>query len=608
MKEKWKIIGSMLEDEYDIEVQPSYEGWGAGYDPKSLPLTEMWMKGELEDIPPLAKLPMGVVFYVPDLMKKPEDYAINAVRHEIELLIRSDFYLWRLGQREFFRFGYSPTAFLVLYAVLESLKTDEEILKTHPQSLHALRHRYDDILQELQEGPYPYHQFALDFIRMWLGKPLESKPEYQKKLFDLRRSFEEYLSSKNRTAYDIFMEEIFGKYRILIEKSQELNHVDLLLDEARGRVRQDAHKGRIMTDLLGKLPQGIQNLIRSRVSSDALCMSEEEVSDVIKSLRSIPEWMRDYIKQMSYIDMVERDLRFLAYFLPKTLEVDVEHKGFITFLVKSWEETSSSGAGSLSEDTKGSSEGMGRYRAYLRTVSPYVESLKRKFQRLLPVEEESFSGGYVHGRRLNVKKLPTEVPIKRGRIFQRRELPERKVMCFKLLMDISSSMKKEGKIENALRSLILVCEVLYSMGMPFSIDVFNEHVRRLKDFNEDYNLTKPKLLHLLDRLGGTTDIGKALLFSAEDMERFSKANRMKGVLIVFSDGEPTKGLKGSDLKNLIRELKGKSPVVGIGLGHTKNYIEEYFENSGIRVESVSKLPFAFSFVVENYLRRLELPV
>ncbi len=563
------------------------------------------MRGEMEDIPPVARLPRGVIFSVSDLMKKTEDYAINTVRHEIELLLRTDFFLWRLGQREFFRFGYAPTAFLVLYALLESLKTDEKILRIHPQSLYALRQRYEDILQSIKENIYPYHQFALDFVRMWLGKPLESKPEYQKKLFDLRKSFEEYLNSENRIAYDIFMEEFFGKYRILVEKSQELNYMDLLLDEARGRVRQDAHRGRIMTDLLGKLPQEIQNIVKSRVSSHAWDIPEEEVYAVVKSLRSIPEWMRDYIKQMSYIDMMERDLKFLAYFLPKTLETDIEHKGFITFLVKSWEEMWSFTSG---KDSGKGSEGMDMYRVYLRSVSPYVESLKRKFQRLLPVEEESFSGGYVCGRRLNTKKLPTEVPIKRGRIFQRREVPERKVMCFKLLMDISSSMKKENKIGNALKSIILMCEVLDSMGMPFSIDVFNEHVMRLKGFDENYNLTKPKLLQLPNRLGGTTDIGKALLFSAEDMEKFSKSNRMKGVLIIFSDGKPTRGLKGSDLKSLIKELKGKFPVVGIGLGQTKNYIEEYFEDSGIRVDSVFKLPFAFSFVVENYLRRLEFSV
>ncbi len=607
MKEKWKVISSVLSDEYDIEVQPSYEGWGAGYDPKSLPLTEMWMKGEIEDIPHVAKIPRGIVFAVTDFIKRTEDYTINAIRHEIELLLNSDFYLWRLGQREFFRFGYSPASFVVLYAVLESMKVDELLINNHPSSVYAIRQRYEEILDNLKDATYPHYQFVLDILRLWLGKDLTSNAEIQKKVLDLRNYIESYLSSKNKDAYEILMNDIFGKYRILLEKSQQLNYVDLLLDEAKGKTRQDGHKGRIMTDVLSKLPQKVQEFIKENTQSSATQMFDEDVSEILKSLKTLPEWMRDYVKQMSYIDLLERDLRFLSFFLPKTLEVDVEHKGFITFIVKGWEDVSSSSALSASGSTsKGSGESQGKYRYYLKSVLPYVESLKRKFQRLLPVEEEFFGGAYTYGKRLNTKKLSTEIPIKRGKIFKRREIPERKIMAFKLLMDISSSMKREEKIDNAVKSLILVSEVLYQLGMPFSIDVFNDKAYRLKEFTEDYSTAKGKLINLFNSLGGTTDIGKALMFSFEDLDNFSKSNRMKGALILFSDGEPTRGVKGFDLKSLIRELKGKLPIVGIGLGITKNYIEEYFEGTGIRVENVAKLPFAFSFILENYLRRLEM--
>jgi len=48
-----------LEEEFDIEVQPSYEGWGAGYDPKFLPLLEIWAKGEVEEVPQGVRIPRG---------------------------------------------------------------------------------------------------------------------------------------------------------------------------------------------------------------------------------------------------------------------------------------------------------------------------------------------------------------------------------------------------------------------------------------------------------------------------------------------------------------------------------------------------------------------
>jgi hypothetical protein len=70
MKDKWKAIANLLEKETGIMVEPSYEGWGAGYDPVYVPLLEMWARGELEEIPPIAKVPKGVVFNVLELSKK----------------------------------------------------------------------------------------------------------------------------------------------------------------------------------------------------------------------------------------------------------------------------------------------------------------------------------------------------------------------------------------------------------------------------------------------------------------------------------------------------------------------------------------------------------
>ena len=45
MRERWKVIAALLEEEFSLEVQPSYEGWGAGYEPKYLPLIEVWEGG-----------------------------------------------------------------------------------------------------------------------------------------------------------------------------------------------------------------------------------------------------------------------------------------------------------------------------------------------------------------------------------------------------------------------------------------------------------------------------------------------------------------------------------------------------------------------------------
>ncbi len=620
MKEKWKAIAHLLEEEFDIEVQPSYEGWGAGYDPKFLPLLEMWAKGEVEEIPPAVRVPRGVLFNVVEFMRRNDDFIVNAIRHEIALLLNTHFPSWRFGQREVFRAGYVPTAFLVLFAVLESLKVDQYIVDTNPSAFIALKRRYKEILKDVP-APYPYHQLALSFIYSWINEEIPYGEEVKHYHNTMEKSFHEFLKEKNpQNAYDIVMEELWQKFRVLVDTSKELNYVDLLIEEAQGKKRDDAHRARIMTDILSKFPENLREYIHANKHRRATELPREDIKRINKFLEGIPDWMKDYMKQMSYLSLLESDIAFLNYFLPKTLEVDVEHRGFISFIFKAWDEVSASQ--SLKSKRKQEEEELSdmdkkfkkehgltqeqfqKYRLILKSVLPYVEHFKRKFDNFLPQEEEHWSGRYHRGKRLNFKKLPTEVSIKRGRIFMRREVPERKELIFELLMDISSSMKKEEKILNALKSLILFSEVLDRLGMPFSIKAFNENVYTLKDFNEDYKVAKSRILDLLNSLGGSTDLSKAVSVGVESLEVVSKKEGKRGVLILFTDGQPTRGLKGEELKYLISQAKKKIPVIAVGVGEATRMVKDYFEKTGISVEDISKLPSVFSFIMENQFKRL----
>lgn len=617
MKERWKVMAKLLEEEFDIEVQPSYEGWGAGWDPRYLPLLEMWARGEVEDVPPGVRRPKGVVFSVLDFLRRTEDYAVNSVRHEISYLLNTYFPHWRLGQREVFRAGYVPTSFLVLFSVLESLKADERLLEDTPSSIFGLKRRLKDILSTLKPD-YPHHQLAVSLIYRWLGEEVDLPLEIKRYTQSMEKSFYEYLREKDaQTAYDILMEELWPKFRVLVDEAKQLSYVDLLLEEARGRKREDSHRGRIMTDVLKKLPEGYQEIVRGFKDGKASDVPEVDRREILKAMNSLPDWMREYVNQMSYLHILERDMILIREFLPKTVEVEIEHKGFLSFLFKGWEEGVGSSLSKKAENPEELSERdrrfrkeyglteeeLRRYQTLMRGILPYVEYFKRKFDNLFPKEEE-WGGAHLSGRRLNFKKLSTEVPIRRGRIYLRREVPQRKELAFELLVDVSSSMKKEEKILSAVKSLLLVSEVLSRLGMPFSIKVFNDNVYELKGFEEDYKAAKAKIVELISEVGGGTDLGKAISVGLESLEVYIKSTHRRGILILFTDGEPTRGLKGEELKSFILQAKRKFPIAGIGVGEATKLVKEYFDRTGICVEDVSKLPSAFSFLIENQLRRL----
>jgi len=56
-----------------------------------------------------------------------------------------------------------------------------------------------------------------------------------------------------------------------------------------------------------------------------------------------------------------------------------------------------------------------------------------------------------------------------------------------------------------------------------------------------------------------------------------KKEHKKGVLILFTDGQPTKGLKGDELKYMISQMKMKIPIVAIGVREATYMVKEYFE-------------------------------
>ncbi len=619
MKERWRALASLISEEFGIEVQPSYEGWGSGWDPKHLPLMEAWARGEVDHIPAEVRKPKGIVFSVVDLMRKNEEVSLSVLRHEAGYLLNTYFPHWRTGQREVFRAGYVPTSFLVLFAVLESLKADAKVVSEVPSAREGFKRMYRELLGEVQAS-YLHHRVALSLVYKWIGDEVPFGPEETKYADSLDRFVHEYLREEDpQTSYDILMEDLWPRFRTLVDTARDINYVDLLIDEARGRRREDAHRGRIMTDVLSKLPERIRDLVYSFKNSKAESMEIETRKEILKVLGNLPDWMRDYMKQMSYLDMLDRDLKFLRHFLPRTLEVDIEHRGFLTFIFKAWEEDRAlSSLRSMTKKEENLSERdrkfmkehglkeeeFRRYRAMMRTVLPYVDYFRRRFDSLLPQEEERWGGAYIRGKRLNFRKIPTEVPIRRGKIYARKEVPERKNLAFELLLDVSASMRKEDKITNAIRSLILFSEVLDRLGMPFSVKVFNESVYEIKGFEEDYRTVKARIMEVASRIGGGTDLGKAVSVGLESLELFTKKTGMRGIMILFTDGEPTRGIKGEDLKSYILQVKQRFPVVGVGVGEATRMVKEYFDRTGISVQDISKLPSAFSFVIENQLKRL----
>ncbi len=605
MRDRWRAVASLLSREFALEVHPSHI-WGAGYDPGHTTLLESWARGELEDLPEEMRRPKGVLFDPKDLFGEGESFAVSAVRHEICYLLWTHFPVWYSGQREVLRAGYPPTAFVLLLSVLESLRVDEQLVGLHPSSADSLRERYRRILSSLR-AEYPHQRAALSLIRRWLGeeRPQESLPE---------KLLQEYLRERDpQRSYDILMEDIWARFRVLVDRSVELNRIDLLLEEAKGGRRKGGGGGRIMTDLLRRLPQRVQRSLAEHKERSAVDLPQGLRKEVLRALSSLPDWMRGYMDQMSFMDMVERDLGLLRSFLPRCLGVDVEHRELLSFVFREWKGAGVVGGGRAVKTSvdRGyvrefglTEEEFRTYRVVLRDVLPHVDHLRRMFSALLPEEEERWSGGYPRGRRMDLRRLSRELSTGGGRVYMRRDQPVRRELAFGLLVDLSSSMRKREKLESAIRALVLVCEALDRLGMPFSVGFFNDRVETLKGFQDDYRSLRAALLRLGEFARGGTDLGKAVAEGVESIELFTRRMGIRGVLVLFTDSVPTRGLKGSDLRDLVRRSKQRVAVVCVGVCSAAEKVREYFEDTAVSAEDLQELPRTLSSVLENQLRRL----
>lgn len=628
---KWENLGSFISKIYDIAVQPSYDGWGSGFDPKYVSILDMWAKAEIEELPLNVRMPTGIAFYVNEFLKKSESFAIYKIIFEIEYLLSCDLYLWRVGQKEVFRTGFNPTSFLTLYAILESIFVDENLKRERPADINFIKLKakeiYTNLLKENElnerELLYEHHLAPLLFYSSYFDDSisLDIPEESYKFLKFLRDNIKDYLREKSpRDRYDIFIEDFWPRYRILVEEAQKSRFIDLILSELRQK------KGRIGTDIISKIPQDQKDLFISHKDKKALEIKPDVREKMLNVLKNVPEWMIEYEKQIAKLELLEKDITFISKFLPSLLEREVEHRGFIGFLIKSWDEEKSRGQrGKRNKDSEEnkdeqksqrdkefeksfgiSEEEFKNYRKILNSVSHFVSILSRKLSRFLPKEEELFNGRHLSGKKINPLALATEIPIKRGKIFQRKEVPTNIELSFYLLIDISSSMRKENKIETALQSLLLTSEVLNSLRLDFAIGVFNDNCWNVKAFESSYKESLSSILELSSFPQGSTDLSNALKNVSSYVLTHLRESSKKGILIIFSDGMPTKGLKGNELSSFIRDIKQKLPIIGIGLGTEDNYIRDLFGNSSVALKDISELPFALSFIIENQFKRFLL--
>lgn len=590
MKERLDFVARVFSGNYDVKVFPA-DNWSAGI--KSV-------SGEKDKIKPAEKRKPDFLSYrESDLFDRQEQSCFAVLRHEIAHLKHTDFDLLSKGMNLAKGEGFQPSDFQVLFNGIEDPRVDT--LETHGAKRleRRMAARYqEDMPQaiELLKKDSPPIQFSrmlvISKVQEFLGggESLESivRPEvfalYQKLKEPLSRAMEETAED----SYQVIERDIWPEFKNLIEQFTEEESKAGAEGEEKEKLRQEARN---------KLNEE-ESSFNQEYGAKTIEIKEEDGEIAVKPKEINPQ-------DLAEVEEKKEAERAAA----EKKKVEGQEQAHQDHLRRA------QSLARLRERKEGLTEGERReYENYKRAVAPQIRELEKFIDEVLPPKAD-----YQHlpnmprGQRIEAKRLGREVATGRGRMFEKREASFRREAAFSLLVDVSGSMQGE-KIKSALRSAIMMAEVLDAKGLACEIIVFHSQFLELKRFNQKYGgQEKKKLIGMLKESGsnyaGATDTGFAIDSSAKRLQAERQRLKSGGTLIVITDGQPKPVLEHSgaewELGGVIEKWQKRLPVIGLGIGSgMKEMIDNYFGRQGVTEENIERQPQALLKILKRELGRM----
>ena len=261
------------------------------------------------------------------------------------------------------------------------------------------------------------------------------------------------------------------------------------------------------------------------------------------------------------------------------------------------------------------------YEQYRNEVLPLIDQLETELRAIfIDRKTTAWKGGHKTGKRIDIKSRIQEkakdISAIESRAWQKRELPKEKDYAISLLVDLSGSMRVDGKIQETFKSVIVLAEVLNKLGIEVEILGFNDDLYEYQTFGQDMSK------QMREHMGGMfkevdescckscghehneTDLGWAM---EKATERLAKQKQENKFVITVSDGvlqaSDKHPARQHDLAETIKQAQENNiGVIGLGVG-SEGEIGNFYPNSitGINSRDLPpKLAELLKDVIANY--------
>lgn len=236
---------------------------------------------------------------------------------------------------------------------------------------------------------------------------------------------------------------------------------------------------------------------------------------------------------------------------------------------------------------------------------------------------EKYESGYRSGRRWNIRKRIREkvanIPLFKTEAREQVESESEEMdYAITLMVDLSGSMNRSGKIQEAFKSAVVLGETLNNLGIRFEIVGFQDILLEFKSFEENLDEEMRKKLNQLilevedenpggHNNSGDNNDGECLMEASKHLANQMTKNKF---LIVLSDGIPamdsgakSQGQLDRELKEAVAEITTNTNQKLIGIGLLSDAVAKYYENNlaGVTTEEmVETLSGLLREIIEKY--------
>lgn len=259
------------------------------------------------------------------------------------------------------------------------------------------------------------------------------------------------------------------------------------------------------------------------------------------------------------------------------------------------------------------------YEKYRKDVLPIIEKLENDLRDIFVARRASrWQSGFRTGKRIDIKTRIQEkakgVSAVESKAWQKRELPSEKDYAISILVDLSGSMSRGGKIQETFKALIVLTEVLNKLSIRTEILGFNDRLYEYQTFGE--NLSREirenmggVLREVDNHQGGRADFNDDGWALQETSKRLAVQRSTEKFIMVLSDGVPEESNqhKGEefDLNRVVNHIMQESDqkIIGLGIGSGTSHVEKFYPNSLANIdvkEMAEKLAGIIKEMIVNY--------